>query len=142
MKKQTPKISYDKESQVMSVELDKTKSIDSDIHGNVVIDYDKRGKAVRVNFYEFNFDAFKNGLKGFGTAILFLQHPFLNGWRAFFYLGREPRNHKRCYLGRDYENQIKNDHPVILLACQPACQHACQHACDNRSVKNKQLPIA
>ena len=63
MKKQTPKISYDKESQVMSVELDKTKSIDSDIHGNVVIDYDKRGKAVRVNFYEFNFDAFKNGLK-------------------------------------------------------------------------------
>lgn len=63
MKKKVPKISYDKESQVMSIELARAKSVDSDIHGNVVIDYDKRGKAVRVNFYEFNFDAFRNGLK-------------------------------------------------------------------------------
>lgn len=63
MSKSKPKISYDKESRVMSIELGKNKSVDSDIHGNVVIDYDEHGKAVRVNFYEFSFDAFKNGLK-------------------------------------------------------------------------------
>ena len=63
MKKQNPKISYDKESQVMSIELGRAKSVDSDISGNVVIDYDKNGKVARVNFYEFNFDNFRAGLK-------------------------------------------------------------------------------
>ncbi|OGF61921.1 hypothetical protein A2926_00340 [Candidatus Giovannonibacteria bacterium RIFCSPLOWO2_01_FULL_44_40] len=63
MKKQNPKISYDKESQVMSIELGRAKSVDSDISGNVVIDYDKNGKVARVNFYEFNFDNFRAGFK-------------------------------------------------------------------------------
>ena len=63
MKKANPKISYDKESQALSIEMSKAKSVDSDIKDNVVIDYDKKGKVVRVNFYEFNFNAFRNGQK-------------------------------------------------------------------------------
>ena len=63
MSKSKPKISYDKESRVMSIELGKAKSVDSDISGNVVIDYDKNGKVARINFYEFNFDNFRAGLK-------------------------------------------------------------------------------
>ncbi|MDP2669104.1 MAG: DUF2283 domain-containing protein [bacterium] len=61
--KNNPKISYDKESKVLSVEVEKTKSADSDINGNVVVDYDKNGKISRINFYEFNFDNFKSNLK-------------------------------------------------------------------------------
>lgn len=63
MSKKMPKISYDKESEVMLIEMKKGKSADSDIHGNIVIDYDKKGDAMRVNFYGFHFDAFRIGLK-------------------------------------------------------------------------------
>jgi len=48
---------------VLSVEVEKTKSADSDISGNVVVDYDKNGKISHINFYEFNFDNFKSNLK-------------------------------------------------------------------------------
>ncbi len=63
MKKNKPKISYDKESKVLMVELKPAKSADSDIHGNVVIDYNKKGEAIRVNFYQFNFEEFAKGLR-------------------------------------------------------------------------------
>ena len=53
------KIDYDKEAEVMSVILADRKSVDSDIRGNVVIDYDKQGEIVKVNFYNFSFDMFK-----------------------------------------------------------------------------------
>jgi len=59
MSKKNIKISYDKESRVLSIALDKNKSIDSDIQGNVVIDYDKRGRVVGIDIYDFRFDAFK-----------------------------------------------------------------------------------
>lgn len=65
MKKIKPTISYDKENKVLSVKLKQAKSIDSDLSGNVVIDYDKNGEAVRVNFYDFNFNDFKSNLKVF-----------------------------------------------------------------------------
>lgn len=42
--KKNIKILYDKESKVLSVEMKRVKSVDSDIHENVVIDYDKRAK--------------------------------------------------------------------------------------------------
>lgn len=58
-----PKISYDRESEVLSVEMHRGKSVDSDVRGNVVIDYDAKGNVVRVNFYKFNFDAFRSGAK-------------------------------------------------------------------------------
>lgn len=63
MNKKNMKISYDKESKVFSVEMKRAKSADSDIHDNVVIDYDKNGKVVRVNFYDFSFNAFRENLK-------------------------------------------------------------------------------
>ncbi len=71
MKKKSPKIFYDKENKVLSFEIKEAKSVDSDIQGNFVIDYDKNGEIVRVNIYSFNFDNFKNNLKdlkNFGKA--------------------------------------------------------------------------
>jgi len=56
-----PKIAYDQESNVLSVEFRNAKSVDSDIHDNVVIDYDKAGKVVRVNMYNVNFSDFMKG---------------------------------------------------------------------------------
>lgn len=52
-------ILYDKESEVLSIELKKGKSVDSEMQGNVVIDYDQKGEIVRINFYNFNFDLFR-----------------------------------------------------------------------------------
>ncbi len=63
MNKENLKISHDKGNEVFSVEMEKGKSVDSDIHGNVVIDYDKKGDVVRVNFYEFSLGAFKKNIK-------------------------------------------------------------------------------
>ena len=77
MKKFTPQILYEKESGVLSIDLKKAKSADSDIFGNVVVDYDKDGAAVRVNIYDFNFSDFK---KGAGPLKQFSQHsaiPFM-----------------------------------------------------------------
>ncbi|KKQ01504.1 MAG: hypothetical protein US18_C0046G0007 [Parcubacteria group bacterium GW2011_GWB1_36_5] len=65
MNKQNMKISYDKESEVLSIEIKRRKSVDSDIAGNVVIDYDKKGEAVRVNLYNFSFDLFRDNAKFF-----------------------------------------------------------------------------
>lgn len=59
MSKKSPKISYDKESQVLSIVAKKAKSVDSDIHDNIVIDYDKKGDIVRINLYNFDFKEFK-----------------------------------------------------------------------------------
>lgn len=61
--KNIQKILYDKESKVLSIEIEKTKSADSDISGNVVVDYNKKGKIARINFYEFNFDNFKSDIR-------------------------------------------------------------------------------
>ena len=58
-KKNNIKISYDKESEVLSMDFGMSGSSDSDVNGNVVIDYDKKGKIVRLNVYSFSFDDFK-----------------------------------------------------------------------------------
>jgi uncharacterized protein YuzE len=74
MSRQIQKISYDKESGVLSIEVKKARSVDSDIRGNVVIDYDKNGDVVRINFYDFNFRSFQNGaraLKKFARNSVF-----------------------------------------------------------------------
>ncbi|MEK7180814.1 MAG: DUF2283 domain-containing protein [Patescibacteria group bacterium] len=63
MNKNQAKISYDRESKVLSLEIKKTKSVDSDIQGNVVVDYDKNGRIVKLNIYGFNFDNFHGNLK-------------------------------------------------------------------------------
>ena len=57
--KKNRKIEYDKESKVLSIEMRKGKSSDSDIHDNLVIDYDRGGRVMRVNLYGIDFSAFK-----------------------------------------------------------------------------------
>ena len=76
-KNSKPEISYDRQSKVLSVELKKSKSIDSDIKGNVVIDYDKRGKIVRVNIYGFSFDDFTENIADFKHSLKSLDIPFV-----------------------------------------------------------------
>ena len=63
MSKKNLKISYDKESQVLSVRRSSAKSVDSDISGNVVIDYDKNGEIAKINFYDFDFRQFRGAQK-------------------------------------------------------------------------------
>ena len=77
MKKSNPKISYDKESSVLSIEMKRAKSIDSDLQGNVVIDYDKKGDVVRVNLYNFSFTEFRDNLKTLKNFAQNFKLPFL-----------------------------------------------------------------
>lgn len=72
--KKQPKISYDKESEVLSIEIHKAKSVDSDISNNVVVDYDKKGEIVRINLYDIDFNAFravKKSLENFAHSSRF-----------------------------------------------------------------------
>ena len=54
-----PKISYDSESQILSIRLSEKKSVDSDIYGNVVVDYDHNGKMVNVDIMDISLNEFK-----------------------------------------------------------------------------------
>ncbi|MDP3735387.1 MAG: DUF2283 domain-containing protein [bacterium] len=66
-----PKIFYDKESNVLIIEVKKGRSFDSDVFGNLVLDYDKRGRAMRVNLYDVDFDRFseqRSALQEFSVA--------------------------------------------------------------------------
>ncbi|MFA4845732.1 MAG: DUF2283 domain-containing protein [Patescibacteria group bacterium] len=54
-----PKISYDPESQIVSIRISKEKSVDSDVYGNVVIDYGKNGKMVNVDIMDVSMNEFK-----------------------------------------------------------------------------------
>ena len=53
------------------------KSVDSDISGNVVIDYDKKGEVVRVNLYNFSFASFRENLKTLKSFTQSFKLPFL-----------------------------------------------------------------
>ena len=71
MKNNKPKISYDPESEVLSIEIRKGKDVDSDVQGNLVLDYDNKGRVVRINLYQIDFDAFRkqrNNLKNFAQS--------------------------------------------------------------------------
>ena len=77
MNKKNIKILYDKNSQVLSLEIGKGKSFDSDIQDNVVLDYDKKGKIVIINLYDFSFDQFRSkrlALKKFSRQLLLSPH--------------------------------------------------------------------
>jgi len=63
MKKIIPQFEYDKEAKALSLSVSRAKSVDSDIRGNVVIDYDKKGDVVRLNLYDFDFRAFQKNRK-------------------------------------------------------------------------------
>ncbi len=77
MNKQNQKISYNKESKVLSIEMKRGKSVDSDISGNVVIDYDKKGEVMRVNLYNFSFASFHENIKTFKSFTRGFKLPFL-----------------------------------------------------------------
>ena len=63
MRKSKQHISYDKKSRVLSIEVRRGKSVDSEVQDNLVIDYDKAGRVVRFNLYAIDFSAFRAIMK-------------------------------------------------------------------------------
>ena len=53
-----PKIDYHKAEDILSFRFSNAKSVDSDIQGNVVVDYDKKGNIVRLDIMKVNLDNF------------------------------------------------------------------------------------
>lgn len=54
-----PKISYDRESRILSIRLSGKKSVDADIYGNVVVDYGDDGHMVNVDIMDVSINEFK-----------------------------------------------------------------------------------
>ncbi len=52
------KVTYDKKSNILSIKLKSGKSVDSEVNGNIVIDYDEKGKVVRVDVMNFTLEDF------------------------------------------------------------------------------------
>ena len=50
------KISYDPEVKILSIRLQKTKSVDSELKENVVLDYDKNGRLVNIDIMEVDLE--------------------------------------------------------------------------------------
>ncbi|MBU2579102.1 DUF2283 domain-containing protein [Patescibacteria group bacterium] len=51
-------IKYDKNSNILSIRLSKKKSVDSEIQGNVVIDFGEDGKIVNIEIMKINLNEF------------------------------------------------------------------------------------
>lgn len=60
MKIPPPTITYDAESRILSIKLSKAMSVDSDAHGNVVVDYDAHGVPVRLDIMDCSLDEFRH----------------------------------------------------------------------------------
>lgn len=58
MKIKNPKVSYDREAKILSIRLSKTRSADSDVRGNVVLDYDAKGDLVNVDIMRVSLSEF------------------------------------------------------------------------------------
>lgn len=54
-----PKITYDSESRILSLRLSKAQSVDSDVHENIVIDYDARGNPVNIEIMDCSLSEFR-----------------------------------------------------------------------------------
>ena len=50
------KIEYDSQAKILKLRIKDTKSVDSDIKGNVVLDYDTKGNLVNIDVMEVNLD--------------------------------------------------------------------------------------
>ncbi len=59
MAKKRPKVSYDSDAKILSIRVSSKKSVDSDIHGNVVVDYGKDGQLVNVDIMDISLSEFK-----------------------------------------------------------------------------------
>lgn len=58
-----PIIKYDKNSKILSIRFSRKKSIDSEIKGNVVIDYDENGEIVNIEIMKIDLEEFKKRKK-------------------------------------------------------------------------------
>ena len=54
-----PTIHYDQEAHILSIRLTPQKSVDSDIKGNVVFDYDAQGNLVNVDIMKIFLGEFR-----------------------------------------------------------------------------------
>lgn len=59
MKIVPPKITYDPESRILSLRLSNARSVDSDVHDNIVIDYDARGNPVNIEIMDCALSEFR-----------------------------------------------------------------------------------
>ena len=51
-----PKIQYNPEVKILSIHLMDSASVDSDVKGNAVLDYDKNGNLVNIDVMEVNLE--------------------------------------------------------------------------------------
>lgn len=56
------KVTYDKNSRIMSIRLKGSKSIDSDVQDNIVVDYDKNGSIVNIDIMDVSLNEFDRTL--------------------------------------------------------------------------------
>ncbi len=52
------KIEYDPEGRILKIRFHRGKTVDSEIKGNLVLDYDKDGKLVKVDVMEIDLEDF------------------------------------------------------------------------------------
>lgn len=60
MKIAPPKISYDPQSRILSIKLSRAASVDSDVQGSVVVDYDAHGMPVRLDIMDCSLHEFRH----------------------------------------------------------------------------------
>ena len=53
-----PTISFDEESRIMNIKVSVKKSVDSDVYGNMVVDYDKNGQITNIDLMDFSMKEF------------------------------------------------------------------------------------
>lgn len=53
-----PKISYDPQSRILSIKLSRAASVDSDVRGNVAVDYDAHRIPVRLDIMDCSLGEF------------------------------------------------------------------------------------
>lgn len=53
-----PQLQYHKKAKILSLRLSKKRSADSDVQGNVVVDYDVAGRVVNVDVMSVNLNNF------------------------------------------------------------------------------------
>lgn len=60
-----PQAKYDKKLNVLSIRMSKRRNVDSEVRGNIVIDYDENGRIVNIDIMKINLDEFTGSKKLF-----------------------------------------------------------------------------
>ena len=53
-----PQLNYDQKARILSIRLSLAKSVDSDIRGNIVFDYDAAGELTNIDIMQINLTNF------------------------------------------------------------------------------------